>query len=116
MVRTLNFEISEVASQVTNAFRVADTHDPDAVTPVFERAREAVGPVMAELLESIQHADDPILIDIALKADMVGFAAEIASAWDFQHQSRAVFAGVYRQMRRSGAFVCPRLPSFPHAV
>ncbi|KAI0704719.1 hypothetical protein C8Q76DRAFT_771404 [Earliella scabrosa] len=101
MVRTLNFEISEVASQVTNAFRVADTHDPDAVTPAFERAREAVGPVMAELLESIQHADDPILIDIALKADMVGFAAEIASAWDFQHQSRAVFAGVYRQMRRS---------------
>ena len=68
----------------------------------FERAREAVGPVMAELLETIQHHDDPILIDIALKADMVGFAAEITSAWDFQHQSKSVFTGVYKQMRRSG--------------
>ncbi|KAI1793715.1 hypothetical protein LXA43DRAFT_885022 [Ganoderma leucocontextum] len=101
MVRTLNFEISEVASQVTNAFRVADAPDPDKVGQAFERAREAVGPVMAELLESIQHQDDPILIDIALKADMVGFAVEVASAWDFQHQSRSVFTGVYKQMRRS---------------
>ncbi|RPD55187.1 hypothetical protein L226DRAFT_470729 [Lentinus tigrinus ALCF2SS1-7] len=101
MVRTLNLEISEVASQVTNAFRVAETPDPDRVTPAFDRAREAVGPVMAELLETIQHQEDPILIDIALKADMVGFAAEIASAWDFQHQSKSVFTGVYKQMRRS---------------
>ena len=103
MVRTLNFEVSEVASRVTNTFRVADASDPDKVGRAFERAREAVGPVMAELLESIQHQDDPILIDIALKADMVGFAAEIASAWDFQHQSKPMFAGLYRQMRRSGA-------------
>lgn len=102
MVRTLNLEISEVASQVTNAFHVAQTHDPDNATLAFDRAREAVGPVMAELLESIQHQEDPILIDIALKADMVGFAAEIASAWDFQHQSKSVFTGVYKQMRRSG--------------
>ncbi|PIL34601.1 hypothetical protein GSI_03380 [Ganoderma sinense ZZ0214-1] len=101
MVRTLNFEISEVASQVTNAFRVADEPDPEKVRQAFERAREAVGPVMAELLESIQHQDDPILIDIALKADMVGFAAEVASAWDFQHQSKPVFTGLYKQMRRS---------------
>ncbi|KAI0708758.1 hypothetical protein C8T65DRAFT_576255 [Cerioporus squamosus] len=101
MVRTLNLEISEVASQVTNAFRVAEPPHPERVTLAFERAREAVGPVMAELLETIQHQDDPILIDIALKADMVGFAAEIASAWDFQHQSKSVFTGVYRQMRRS---------------
>ncbi|TBU25279.1 hypothetical protein BD311DRAFT_764971 [Dichomitus squalens] len=101
MVRTLNFEISEVASQVTNAFRVTDTPDHDNVNLAFERAREAVGPVMAELLESIQHQDDPIIVDIALKADMVGFAAEVASAWDFQHQSRSVFTGLYKQMRRS---------------
>ena len=102
MVRTLNLEISEVASQVTNAFRIAETPDADRVALAFDRAREAVGPVMAELLETIQHQDDPILIDIALKADMVGFAAEIASAWDFQHQSKSVFTGVYKQMRRSG--------------
>lgn len=102
MVRTLNLEISEVASQVTNAFRVAEPPDPDMFTHAFERAREAVGPVMAELLETIQHQDDPILIDIALKADMVGFAAEITSAWDFQHQSKSVFSGVYKQMQRSG--------------
>ncbi|KAM5545777.1 hypothetical protein V8D89_000815 [Ganoderma adspersum] len=101
MVRTLNFEISEVASQVTNAFRVADAPDADRVSQALERAREAVGPVMAELLESIQHQDDPILVDIALKADMVGFAAEVASAWDFQHQSTPVFTGLYKQMRRS---------------
>ncbi|RDX46319.1 hypothetical protein OH76DRAFT_1457246 [Lentinus brumalis] len=101
MVRTLNLEISEVASQVTNAFRVADTPHPDRVALAFDRAREAVGPVMAELLETIQHQDDPILIDIALKADMVNFAAEIASSWDFQHQSKSVFTGVYKQMRRS---------------
>ncbi|RPD53889.1 hypothetical protein L226DRAFT_617299 [Lentinus tigrinus ALCF2SS1-7] len=100
-VRTLDLEVSKVASQVTNAFRVAETPDPDRVTPAFDRAREAVGPVMAELLETIQHQEDPILIDIALKADMVGFAAEIASAWDFQHQSKSVFTGVYKQMRRS---------------
>lgn len=105
MVRTLNLEISEVASQVTNAFHVAETPDPGRVTLAFEHAREAVGPVMAELLESIQHQDDPILIDIALKADMVGFAAEISSAWDFQHQSKSVFTGVYKQMRRSGTRV-----------
>ncbi|RPD55174.1 hypothetical protein L227DRAFT_637531 [Lentinus tigrinus ALCF2SS1-6] len=84
-----------------NAFRVAETPDPDRVTPAFDRAREAEGPVMAELLETIQHQEDPILIDIALKADMVGFAAEIASAWDFQHQSKSVFTGVYKQIRRS---------------
>ncbi|KAI0738325.1 hypothetical protein C8Q80DRAFT_1113917 [Daedaleopsis nitida] len=101
MVRTLNFEISEVASQVTNAFRVAEPPDPERAMQSFERACEAVGPVMAELLESIHHQDDPILIDIALKADMVGFAAEIASAWDLQHQSKSVFTGVYKQMRRS---------------
>ncbi|KAI9060750.1 hypothetical protein FKP32DRAFT_1577355 [Trametes sanguinea] len=101
MVRTLNLEISEVATQVTNSFHVAQAPEPDRVVLAFERAREAMGPVMAELLESIQHQDDPILIDIALKADMVGFAAEIVSAWDFQHQSKSVFTGVYKQMLRS---------------
>ncbi|KAI8977708.1 hypothetical protein BD414DRAFT_516978 [Trametes punicea] len=101
MVRTLNLEISEVATQVTNAFRVGEAPETDRAALAFERAREAMGPVMAELLESIQHQDDPILIDIALKADMVGFAAEIVSAWDFQHQSKSVFTGVYKQMLRS---------------
>lgn len=125
MVRTLNFEISEVASRVTNAFRVADAPDAHKVAAAFERAREAVGPVMAELLESIHHQEDPILIDIALKADMVGFAAEVVSAWDFQHQSKSVFSGVYRLLRRSGtppsllharAWLLTRsLHPFPHA-
>ncbi|EIW52498.1 uncharacterized protein TRAVEDRAFT_135514 [Trametes versicolor FP-101664 SS1] len=101
MVRTLNLEISEVATQVTNSFHVAEAPEPDRAALAFERAREAMGPVMAELLETIQHQDDPLLIDIALKADMVGFAAEIVSAWDFQHQSRSVFMGVYKQMLRS---------------
>ncbi|KAI0824345.1 hypothetical protein BC628DRAFT_1410970 [Trametes gibbosa] len=106
MVRTLNLEISEVATQVTNSFHVAEAPEPDRAALAFDRAREAMGPVMAELLETIQHQDDPLLIDIALKADMVGFAAEIVSAWDFQHQSRSVFTGVYKQMLRSE----------PHAV
>ncbi|KAH9847099.1 hypothetical protein C2E23DRAFT_872012 [Lenzites betulinus] len=101
MVRTLNLEISEVATQVTNAFHVAEAPAPERVALAFDRAREAMGPVMAELLETIQHQDDPLLIDIALKADMVGFAAEIISAWDFQHQSRSAFTGVYKQMLRS---------------
>ncbi|KAH9895578.1 hypothetical protein C8Q73DRAFT_644015 [Cubamyces lactineus] len=101
MVRTLNLEISEVATQVTNSFHVVEAPEPDRAALAFERAREAMGPVMAELLESIQHQDDPILIDIALKTDMVGFAAEIVSAWDFQHQSKSVFTGVYKQMLRS---------------
>ncbi|KAI0375974.1 hypothetical protein BV20DRAFT_932539 [Pilatotrama ljubarskyi] len=102
MVRTLNLEISEVATQVTNSFHVAaEPPEPDRAALAFERAREAMGPVMAELLETIQHQDDPLLVDIALKADMVGFAAEIVSAWDFQHQSKSVFTGVYKQMLRS---------------
>ncbi|KAH9940098.1 uncharacterized protein BXZ73DRAFT_88817 [Epithele typhae] len=101
IVRTLNFEISEVASRVTNTFRVAETPEPLKVAAAFERAREAVGPVMAELLESIHHQEDPILIDIALKADMVAFVAEMVCSWDFQPQSRSVFAGAYRELRRS---------------
>ena len=116
MVRTLNLEISEVASRVTNAFRVTDAPDSHKVAAAFERAREAVGPVMAELLESIQHQDDPILVDIALKADMVGFAAEVVSAWDFQHQSKSVFSGVYRQMRRSGTSHAPFYPPYAHMI
>ncbi|CDO71987.1 hypothetical protein BN946_scf184943.g21 [Trametes cinnabarina] len=100
MVRTLNLEISEVATQVTNSFHVGEAPEPDRFALAFERACEAMGPVMAELLETIQHQDDPILIDIALKADVVGFAAEIVSAWDFQHQSKSVFTGVYKQMLR----------------
>ncbi|KAI0643482.1 hypothetical protein C8Q79DRAFT_915585 [Trametes meyenii] len=101
MVRTLNLEISEVATQVTNSFHAAEPPEPDRAALAFERTREAMGPVMAELLETIQHQDDPLLIDIALKADMVGFAGEIVSAWDFQYQSRSVFTGVYKQMLRS---------------
>ncbi|KAI0353973.1 hypothetical protein OH77DRAFT_1406020 [Trametes cingulata] len=110
MVRALNLEISEVVTQVTNAFHESALAAPpapeaDADTEraalAFERTRAAMGPVMAELLATTQHAEDPLLVDIALKADMVGFAAEIASAWDFQHQSQAVFTGVYKQMLRS---------------
>ncbi|KAI0628249.1 hypothetical protein C8Q77DRAFT_1068290 [Trametes polyzona] len=105
-IRTLNLEISEVATQVTNSFNVAEAPEAERASLAFERAREAMGPVLAELLETIQHQDDPILIDIALKADMVAFAGEIVSAWDFQHQSKSVFVGVYKQMLRSE----------PHAV
>ncbi|KAH9940126.1 uncharacterized protein BXZ73DRAFT_99124 [Epithele typhae] len=84
IVRTLNFEISEAAApRVTNTFRVAENPEPLKVAAAFERAREAVGPVIAELLESIHHREDPIPIYI------------------FQPPSQSVFAGAYRELWRS---------------
>ncbi|KAI0941757.1 hypothetical protein AcW1_003558 [Taiwanofungus camphoratus] len=102
MIRDLNLEISRLARRLTDSFHVSDVGPgSEHIVAAYERTREAVGPIMAELLESIHHQDDPILVHIALQADMVGFAAGIISAWDFQHQSNAVFSGIHRQMLKS---------------
>ncbi|KAH9933545.1 hypothetical protein B0H21DRAFT_699487 [Amylocystis lapponica] len=101
MMGDLNLEITRMATHLTESFHSEEHRGGEAVQAAYERTREAVGPIMAELLESIQHQDDPILIQIALQADMASFAAGIVSAWDFQHQSNAVFSGIYRQMLRS---------------
>ena len=98
-----NSEIAAGAVRLSAGFAVAAAHDADAMAAAA--AGEAVGPIMAELLESIHHQDDAIVLEIALKADMVSFAAEIMSAWDFQHQSKSVLGGIYRQMLRTGEWI-----------
>ncbi|PCH36667.1 hypothetical protein WOLCODRAFT_28714 [Wolfiporia cocos MD-104 SS10] len=105
LVRNLNVQISQTATLLTDTFTpVADVEAQRAsaeFTEAHERARHAVGPIMAELLESINHEDDPILVHIALQTDIVGFAAGIISSWDFQHQSNSTFAGIHKQMLKS---------------
>jgi len=101
MIRNLNLEISRTATLLTDSFHVEDSRQVETFPGAYERTKEAVGPIMAELLESIHHEDDPILVHIALQADMVGFAAGIVSAWDFQHQSNATFSGIHKQMLKT---------------
>lgn len=102
MVRSLNLEITRAATVLTNAFHVEDDgRSGEDFADASERTKTAVGPVMAELLESIQHEEDPILVHVAMQADMVSFAAGIVSAWDFQHQSDATFSSIHKQMLKS---------------
>ncbi|CCM04633.1 uncharacterized protein FIBRA_06817 [Fibroporia radiculosa] len=101
LVRSLNLDISKTATLLTESFHVEDHRRGDGFVEAYERTKVAVGPIMAELLESIHHEDDPILVHIALQADMISFAAGIISAWDFQHQSNATFSGIYKQMLKS---------------
>lgn len=102
MVRTLNNEISRTATLMTNAFRISGERHGEGFAEMYETTRQTVGPIMAELLESVQHQEDPILVHVALQTDMIGFAAELISAWDFQHSSNSVFSGIYKQMLISG--------------
>ncbi|KAL6310514.1 hypothetical protein BKA93DRAFT_721293 [Sparassis latifolia] len=101
MLRSLNLEISRTATFLTESFRAEDRRDGEGITRAFERTKESVGPVIAELLESSRQQEDPILVHFALQASIASFSAGIISAWDFQHQSNSIFAGIYKQMLKS---------------
>ncbi|KZT11075.1 uncharacterized protein LAESUDRAFT_741366 [Laetiporus sulphureus 93-53] len=101
LILDLNSEISQTAALLADAFRAEGVRSGVEFTAALIRAREAVGPIMAELLESIHHEEDPVLVHIALQADMVAFTSGIISAWDFQHQNNTTFAGIYKQMCKS---------------
>lgn len=107
LVRKLNNGIAGLSETLITVihFKERSPHLEES----YEHLERTIGPDLTELLGSVSHQDDPILVHTALKTDMSGFAGGVVSSWDFQHQNHSVFVGIYKQMLKSGKWAHPPL-------
>lgn len=99
MVRNLNAEIFQAAQLIAETFHSEYGEKIDEATA--EHVRTLVGPLMERLLQSRNHQDDPILVQMALHAVITHFAAEVISKWDLLREN-STLSQVHEQILKSG--------------
>ena len=107
MVTGLNMEASQTAAFMADSFefrkRGEIIDDSADVIVACRHASEVIGERMVHLLRSTEHAEDPMLIQIALQSAMLCVSEWIIDAWCFQDEYRNIFLHeVYRTVQESG--------------
>jgi hypothetical protein len=84
LVDELNQEIMQTAAFISDSFDFARKPEHrDEIKEASARTSELIGPAMTSLLGTVQHGEDPLLIQIALQAATVEFSRWIIMTWDF---------------------------------
>jgi hypothetical protein len=108
MVEELNGEIFQMAAFMVDSFKFQETRTGDDQTGARTRTREILGSTMLDLLSSIRHSEDPLVIQIALQACMTKFARWAIVMWHLDSSNgQSLLVGIHSQLRGSG-----RLSSF----
>lgn len=105
MVEELNGEILQTAAFMADSFdfRELKTCPGDGRTIAHTRTKEVLGSTMLDLLRSIRHSEDPLVVQIALQASMTGFARWIITIWHVAvSNNQGLLADIHSQMRGSG--------------
>lgn len=105
MMDGLNADILEMAAFMADSFQFEKVREVRGEQKAAcERVRESLGARMPNLLISIRHKDDPMLIQIALQSCLAWYCTRIIRAWciDTHNQMSDILIRVYEDVRRIG--------------
>ncbi|KAG6863206.1 hypothetical protein C0991_007442, partial [Blastosporella zonata] len=110
LVNTLNSEIYQTAVNVAEAFefkpkeeRTTRVEDVENLVEVYASATDMVGPQMVQMLGSLEHREDPTIVQIALQAAMVAYSNWIVRSWNLEDPEGDVGVNkVYKGIRDAG--------------
>lgn len=106
LVTALNAEIFQTASLLADSFCSITSRALEGIDnrSACARVRQMFGPRLVELLHSIPHDENPVLLRVAFQACMVVFSDWISAAWHYQMEPAPQFFGeVYRNVWLSGS-------------
>lgn len=103
LVDELNQEIMQTAAFISDSFDFSRKPEHrDEIKEASARTSELIGPAMTSLLGTVQHGEDPLLIQIALQAATVEFSRWIIMTWDFDGlQAEQPLAEIYGDVRET---------------
>ncbi|KAG2153165.1 hypothetical protein DEU56DRAFT_726859 [Suillus clintonianus] len=103
LIDELNQEIMQTAAFISDSFDFARKPEHiDEIKEASARTSELIGPAMTSLLGTVQHGEDPLLIQIALQAATVEFSRWIIMTWDFDGlQAEQPIAEIYNDVRET---------------
>lgn len=104
LVEELNQEIMQTAAFISDSFDFARKPEhADEIKEASSRTSELIGTTMTSLLSTVQHGEDPLLIQVALQAATVEFSRWIIMTWDFDGlQAEQPLAEIYNDVRETG--------------
>jgi len=101
LVSALNAEIFQTASLLAESFGTIKSRALEGIDnrSACGRVHQMFGPRLVELLRTIPHDENPVLLRVAFQACMVVFSDWISAAWHFQMDPAPQFFGeVYRNV------------------
>jgi len=108
MIEALNSEILQTAAFMAESFEFDEQkagagEESEELQEACASVTELLGPRLVQLLRSMDHHEDPILIQIALQAGMSAFAEWLISSWYFENpQEEEFLAEIYVRVQESG--------------
>ncbi|KAG9312277.1 hypothetical protein JVU11DRAFT_7582 [Chiua virens] len=103
LVDALNVEILQTSAFISDSFDFArpPVH-PDEMKEASNRITELMGSTLTNLLSSVLHSEDPLLVQIALQGATVEFSRWIMMTWDFDGlQAEQPLAEIYNDIRET---------------
>lgn len=116
LVTALNAEIFQTAAILAESFGSITSRALEGIDnrSACGRVRQMFGPRLVELLRSVPHDENPVLLRVASQACMVVFSDWISAAWHYQMEPAPQFFGeVYRNVWISGSSLLI-FPDFPN--
>ena len=103
LLDALNLEVMQTCAFISESFDF--TRKPEHATEACGRISELMGPTMLHLLSTVQHSEDPLLVQIALQGVMAEFSRLIIITWDYHVlQAKQPLMEIYNDIRASGKF------------
>ena len=106
LVDALNVEILQTSAFISDSFDFArQPAYADEIKEASARISELMGSTLTNLLSTVSHGDDPLLVQIALQGATVEFSRWIIMTWDFDGlQAEQPLAEIYSDIRETGEF------------
>ncbi|KIK93918.1 hypothetical protein PAXRUDRAFT_33808 [Paxillus rubicundulus Ve08.2h10] len=103
LVEALNSEIMQTSAFISDSFDFArQPMHADEMKEASTRISELMGPTMTNLLGTVQHSGDPLLVQIALQGATVEFSRWIVMTWDYDGlQAEQPLAEIYNDIRET---------------
>jgi predicted nucleic acid-binding Zn-ribbon protein len=103
MVEGLNSEILQTAAFIADSFEFSKGGRQEQGA-AYSRVTQVLGDDVSKILTSIQHSEDPMLVQIALQSWLVGCSKHLIETWYFERglRSNQLLRSVYDRVRQSG--------------
>jgi chromosome segregation ATPase len=107
-VEALNNEMLQAAAYIADSYesdkvKDAESSESDELREACARANDILGENTIELLGSVFHEDDPLVLEIALQSTIASFCSSFIGAWQMEDPQKDKFiAELYEGIRETG--------------
>ncbi|KNZ74357.1 hypothetical protein J132_07215 [Termitomyces sp. J132] len=108
LVNTLNSEIYQTAAMVAEAFNYkaraegVNSKGAGGLTEIYASVTDAVGTKMMEMLKSLDHREDPTIVQVAFQTAMAAISNWIVRSWNLEDtETDNGLNKVYKEMRET---------------